>query len=178
MTHKRNKTTLAIALASLGFAVGALAASPGKLDSGDRKFIEEAAMGGMAEVELGRMVQSRAQNDQVKQFAQRMVTDHTKANDDLKQLAGSKGIEVPPSVDRKHQKEIDEIAKKDAAKLDREYMEHMVKEHKKDVREFEKQAKKAKDPDVQGFASKTLPTLKEHLALAQQVESAVKGKGR
>jgi len=178
MPHNRNKTALAIAFASLGIAVGAVAASPGKLDSSDRKFIEKAAMDGMAEVELGRIAASRAQNDQVRQFGQRMVTDNSKANDELKQLTSSKGIDLPSSVDRKHRKELDEMQKKDASKFDHEYMEQMVKEHKKDVSEFEKQSKKAKDSDVQGFASKTLPTLKEHLALAQQVESAVKGKGK
>jgi putative membrane protein len=158
-------------------ATGGKAASGAAVSSGDRKFVEKAAVDGMAEVELGRVAQSRAQNDQVKQFAQRMVTDHSKANDELKQLAGSKGINVPAAVDKKHQKELDDMQKKDAKKFDHEYMEHMVKEHKKDVSEFEKQAKHAKDPDIQGFASKTLPTLKEHLALAQQVEAAVKGGG-
>jgi putative membrane protein len=69
------------------------------------------------------------------------------------------------------------MQKKDAKKFDREYMEHMVKEHKKDVSEFEKQARNAKDPDVKAFASKTLPTLKEHLAMAQQIEASVKGGG-
>ena len=78
-------------------------------------------------------------------------------------------------MDKKHQKEMDEMQKKDAKRFDHEYMEQMVKEHKKDVSEFQKQAKSAKDPDIKGFASKTLPTLQEHLAMAQQVEAAVKG---
>jgi len=134
-------------------------------------------MDGMAEVEMGRMAASKATDAQVKQFAQRMVTDHSKANDELKQLASNKGMQLPSSVDKKHQKESDDMQKKDAKKFDREYMEHMVKEHKKDVSEFEKQARSAKDPDVKAFASKTLPTLKEHLAMAQQIEASVKGGG-
>ena len=189
-------SALAVALLSIGFAVGALAqgtsgapTQPGtskaqqsasasaKLNGGDRKFLEKAGMDGVAEVEMGRMAASKATNAQVKQFAQRMVTDHSKANDELKQLASNKGVQVPASVDKKHQKEMDDMSKKDASKFDREYMEHMVKEHKKDVSEFEKQARSAKDADVKAFASKTLPTLKEHLTMAQQVEASVKGGG-
>ena len=177
---KMKHSALAAALASLGFAIGAAAQTStgaAKLAGDERKFMEKAAMDGMAEVEMGRMAASKATDAQVKQFAQRMVTDHSKANDELKQLAGNKGVQLPSSVDKKHQKESDDMQKKDAKKFDREYMEHMVKEHKKDVSEFEKQARSAKDPDVKAFASRTLPTLKEHLAMAQQVEASVKGGG-
>jgi putative membrane protein len=191
-------SALAIAFISLGFAVGSLAQStPGsstqsgasksqqggmssgsaKLAGDERKFLEKAAMDGVAEVEMGRVAASKASDAQVKQFAQRMVTDHSKANDELKQLASNKGVQVPTSVDKKHQKEMDDLSKKDASKFDREYMEHMVKEHRKDVSEFEKQSRSAKDADVKAFASKTLPTLKEHLQMAQQIQAAVKGGG-
>jgi putative membrane protein len=201
MTHACRKTALAAALISLGFTVGAFAqttsgtaasgtnsksqqsmsksgmSGSSSVASGDRKFVEKAAMDGMAEVEMGKLAASKATNDQVKQFAQRMVTDHGKANDELKTVAGSKGIQVPASVDKKHQKDMDEMQKKDAKKFDHEYMEMMVKEHKKDVSEFEKQSKSAKDPDIKAFATKTLPTLKEHLQMAQSTQAALKGGG-
>jgi putative membrane protein len=203
MTHNCRKTALAAALFSLGFTVGAFAqgtpsttapksdskaqqsmssmssskSGSSSVASGDRKFVEKAAMDGMAEVEMGKLAASKATNDQVKQFAQRMVTDHGKANDELKSVASSKGIQVPASVDKKHQKDMDEMQKKDAKKFDHEYMEMMVKEHKKDVSEFEKQSKSAKDPDIKAFASKTLPTLKEHLQMAQSTQAALKGGG-
>jgi len=166
-----------LAGAFLSLAAGAAFAQPASLSAGERKFMEKAAIDGMAEVELGRIAQSRAQDGQVKQFAQRMVTDHSKAGDELKKLASSKGVQLPSGPDKKHQKEMDELQKKDAKKFDREYMEYMVKEHRKDVSEFEKQSRGAKDPDVKAFAAKTLPTLKEHLQMAQQVEAAVKGGG-
>ena len=190
--QSRNRA-LAVALVSLGFGAGALAqgtapsatpamaksanTSGAKLPGDERKFLEKAGMDGMAEVEMGRMAASKATDPQVKQFAQRMVTDHSKANDELKSLASSKGVQVPASVDKKHQKDMDDMGKKDAKKFDREYMEHMVKEHRKDVSEFEKQSRSAKDADVKAFAAKTLPTLKEHLQMAQQIEAAVKGGG-
>ena len=148
------------------------------LDHSDRKFIEEAAKGGMAEVEMGQIAQQKAQNPQVKEFGGRMVQDHGKANDELKTLASSKGVQVPSELDRSHKKKADSLNKKSADKFDHEYMEEMVKDHKKDVKEFEKAAKNAKDADVRNFASKTLPTLQEHLKMAEAAQQAVKGGGK
>ena len=152
--------------------------SSGSLDHADRKFIEEAAKGGMAEVELGQIAQQKAQNPQVKEFGSRMVTDHGKANDELKTLASSKGVQLPSETDRSHKHKADSLNKKSADKFDHEYMEEMVKDHKKDVKEFEKAAKNAKDADVRNFASKTLPTLQEHLKMAEAAQQAVKGEGK
>jgi putative membrane protein len=142
------------------------------LGADDRKFVESAAMDGMAEVELGKLAQQKAASDAVKQFGGRMVTDHSKANDELKRIAGTKGVSLPTSMDKKHQKDVDELSK--SSRFDHEYMELMVKEHKKDVSDFRKHSKSSKDPDVQGFASKTLPTLEEHLQLAQQTQKGLK----
>jgi len=152
--------------------------STGSLDHGDRKFIETAAKDGMAEVELGQIAQQKAQNAQVKEFASRMVTDNGKENDELKTLASGKGVQLPTETDRSHKHEADSLNKKSADKFDHEYMEKMVKDHKKDVKEFEKQAKNAKDADVRNFASKTLPTLQEHLKMAEAAQQAVKGEGK
>ena len=155
------------------------AAKPGKssgsLDHGDRKFIESTAKDGLAEVELGQLAQQKAQDSQVKEFASRMVQDHGKANDELKTLASSKGVQLPTETDRSHKHKAESLNKKSGAKFDHEYMEEMVKDHKKDVKEFEKQAKNAKDADVRNFASKTLPTLQEHLKMAEAAEKAAKG---
>jgi putative membrane protein len=134
--------------------------------------MEEAAVGGMAEVEMGKLAQQKAANDQVKQFGSRMATDHSKANDELKSLAASKGVTLPASVDKKHQKDMDELSK--SKKFDHEYMEMMVKDHKKDVADFRKHSTGAKDADLRAWAAKTLPTLEEHLKLAQDTEKAAK----
>ena len=153
-----------------GKSSGAAAA----LDRSDRKFVEEAAAGGMAEVELGKLAEQKATSDQVKQFGARMVEDHGKANDELKELAQSKGLSVPAAPDKSHQKDLDKLSKLSGAQFDREYMAHMLSDHRKDVSEFKKMSESAKDSDVKAFAGKTLPTLQEHLKMAQSVNDSVK----
>jgi len=146
----------------------------GSLDRSDRKFIEDAAVSGMAEVELGKLAQQKATDPQVKQFGEHMVQDHSKANDQLKQTASAKGVQIPTSLDKKHQGEMDKLQKLSGADFDRQYMQRMVSEHKKDVSEFEKAAKSAKDSEVKSFASQTLPTLQDHLKMAQSTHDSVK----
>jgi putative membrane protein len=114
-------------------------------------------------------------SDQVKQFGTRMVDDHSKANDDLKQVASSKGIPLPSALDSEHKSKMAKLEKLSGAQFDRAYMDDMVSDHKKDVAEFEKQAKSGNDADIKGFASKTLPTLQQHLSLAESTDKAVKG---
>jgi putative membrane protein len=149
--------------------------SSANLDHSDRKFLETAAKDGLAEVELGQLAGQRAQAAEVKQFGQRMVQDHGKANDELKQLASSKGVQVPAETDKSHQKKMEKLQKLSGADFDKAYMDDMVKDHKKDVKEFQKQAKSAKDPDVKAFASKTAPTLQDHLQMAENAQKVAKG---
>ena len=149
-------------------------ATSASVSSGDRKFMEKAAQGGMAEVQLGKLAAEKALSPEVRQFGQRMVDDHGKANDQLKQLATTKGVNLPTELDRSTQREMDKLAKLSGADFDREYMKHMVSDHKKDVSEFKSEAKKAKDGDLKQFASATLPTLEQHLSLAQAAEKAAK----
>ena len=149
-------------------------ASTDKVSGADKSFAEKAAIGGMAEVQLGNMAQQKAASEQVKQFAARMVTDHSKANDELKQIASTKGMQLPAAPDDKHKKEMDRLQKMSGADFDKAYMSHMVDDHKKDVSEFKKQAGSGNDADLKAFASKTLPTLQEHLQLAQATNDAVK----
>jgi putative membrane protein len=170
-----NKAATNSATANSAATNSGKAAARSSLASGERKFMEKAAMDGLAEVQMGQIAQQKAQNAQVKDFAGRMVTDHTKANEELKSLASAKGVQLPAEVDRSHKRHADELQKKSAEKFDREYMEHMVKEHKKDVKEFEKQAKGAKDPELKAFAQKTLPVLQSHLQAAQATYDATKG---
>ena len=149
-------------------------AGDAKLASSDRKFIMKAAEGGMAEVELGQLASQRASDPEVKQFAQRMVADHTKANDQLKQLAAGKNVPLPTDLPAAAKRERDKLSKLSGAQFDREYMRHMTSDHKKDTSEFRSAAKSAKDPDVKQFASTTLPTLEEHLQMAQSIEKSTK----
>ena len=144
------------------------------LAKADADFIKEAAMGGMMEVQLGKLAQDKSANDGVKQFGKRMEQDHSKANDELKKLASSKGVELPTALDKKHQGKVDKLAKASGADFDKRYMSDMVSDHKTDIKEFQKAADKGKDADVKNWASQTLPTLKEHLQLAQSTEQQVK----
>jgi len=130
----------------------------------DKKFIRDAALGGMAEVELGKLAQEKASSDAVKQFGERMVTDHTKANDDLKKLADAESVSIPTALDSKHQSRIDKLSKLSGTDFDRAYIKDELKDHEQDVREFQEEAQGGSDASVKDFASKTLPTLQDHLA--------------
>lgn len=144
------------------------------LASAEKKFMEKTAMHGMAEVEMGKLAQQKGASQQVKDFGARMEKDHGKANEELKSLAASKGVQLPASMDPEHHRKMEKMQKLSGAEFDRAYMKDMVEDHKKDVAEFRKQAKSAKDQDIKGFASKTLPTLEGHLQLAQQTDKAVR----
>ncbi len=135
------------------------------LNSQDRDFLMDAAMGGLEEVELGRWATQKGTSEAVKQFGQRMVTDHSQANTELMTLATSKGITLPSALDEKHQKEVAKITAMSGAAFDRAYAKKMLSDHKKDVSDFEKQSNRGTDPDLKAFAAKTLPTLQEHLQM-------------
>jgi putative membrane protein len=152
---------------------GAAASGAAALSTGDKKFIEDAAAGGMAEVELGKLAEQRASNAQVKQFGSRMVQDHGKAGDELKSLASSKGVQLPAALPKNLQSDVDKMGKLTGADFDKAYMKHMVDDHKHDVSMFEKESKSGQDTDLKAWAGKTLPTLREHLQLAQTTHASV-----
>jgi putative membrane protein len=129
----------------------------------------------MAEVELGKLASEKASNDAVKQFGKRLADDHGKAGEELKKIAQDKGITPPTEMDGKHKKLHDRLSKLSGAQFDRAYVDEMVKDHRKDVKDFQRESEKAKDSDVKSFASKTLPTLQDHLKEAEGLQSQVKG---
>ncbi len=130
-------------------------------------FMKKAAVGGMAEVELGQLAQQKGSSARVKEFGARMVRDHSKANQELKQLAGLKGVTLPTALDSKNQKVVAHLQKLSGVAFDRAYMSDMVADHKEDIADFQTEGQGGKDPDVKAFATKTLPTLEEHLKMAQ-----------
>jgi len=147
----------------------------GNISSQDRDFMMDAAMGGMMEVELGRMAAQQGSSVAVKQFGQRMVDDHSKANEELMSLASSKGITLATTMDEKQHKDMMKLQAMTGADFDRAYSKMMLSDHKKDVSEFEKQSTKGTDPDLKAFASKTLPTLREHLQMANALPANQSG---
>jgi putative membrane protein len=146
----------------------------GTLSSDDADFVQKAAKGGLAEVELGRLAQQKGASDVVKQFGQRMEQDHSKANQELQQLAFSKGVTLPQSLDEKDAAERDRLSKLSGREFDAAYMLDMVKDHMEDVSEFQREANKGQDLDVKAFASKMLPILQDHLRMAEQDEKIVR----
>jgi putative membrane protein len=144
----------------------------------DENFVIKAARGGMAEVELGKLAVDKAASDEVKKFGQRMVDDHSRANDELKTLAQNKHINLPTEIDTQEKALHDRLAKLTGASFDRAYMQAMVADHRQDVNEFRIEARSGKDADVKGWAAKTLPTLEEHLRLAESTNRAVGTTGK
>jgi putative membrane protein len=135
----------------------------------DQKFATNAAIGGMAEVQLGQLAAQKGASDEVRQFGQRMVDDHTKANQDLMQVASGKGWTLPTSLDAKHQADVTKLSGLSGDKFDKEYVKMMLDDHKKDVGEFQKESTSGADADIKSFATRTLPTLQDHLQMIQRI---------
>jgi putative membrane protein len=169
-TNRANSnSTLGNAANSVANAVSnAASAVTGTTDS---DFLKEAGLGGMAEVEMGKLASTKAANAEVKKFAQMMVTDHSKANEELKALASRKGVTIPAELDSSHKATLDGLRSQVGADFDTEYVEAMVDDHEKDVKAFEDKAKNATDPDIKAFAEKTLPVLKKHLEAIKAIQS-------
>ncbi len=155
-------------------AAGAADEQRGQLTAHDYKFVMDAAKGGMTEVALGKLAAEKATSPAVKEFGQKMADDHQKANDELMKIVSQKGATLPTDVTSGEKREEDHLRNLSGADFDKAYMDHMVKDHKKDVKEFERAAKDAKDTDVQAFAAKTLPILQEHLRMAEAADQTAK----
>ena len=158
------------AFVALFFATSA-AGQTASLAAGERRFLEDTARHGMAEIELGKLAQEKAQNADVKAFGKRMVDDHGKASEALKKLAAAKGVTLPAEVSGDHKRTHDGLAKMSGAAFDSTYMDNMLRDHEREVREFRTMARTAKDNDVKSFAASTLPTLEQHLQLAKTTTS-------
>jgi putative membrane protein len=144
-----------------------------KMSAADTKFMKTAAMGGMEEVELGKLAAQKASSADVKNFGQHMVDDHSKANDQLTQLATQKGVTLPTAMSTMQKHDMAKLAKLSGAAFDSAYVSMMVKDHKKDVADFQKESKSGKDSDLKGWAATTLPTLQDHLKMVQGISSSM-----
>lgn len=140
----------------------------------DGTFILDAASGGLMEVELGRTASTTATSPQVKEFGRMMVTDHTKANTELKAITAKKNITLPAAPTGKNRDHMNDLMAKKGADFDKAYVNMMVDDHKEDISKFQDEAKNGKDPDIKAFASKTLPVLQKHLASIQTIQKGMK----
>jgi putative membrane protein len=152
----------ALSLAGVAAAEESPAGKSSSLSAKDKTFMKKAAKGGMMEVAMGKLAEQNGQSDDVKSFGKRMVADHSKANDELKKIAAQKNVKLPakePTV---------------SWSSDKAYMDVMVKDHEKDLSEFQEEANSGSDPDVKKFADDTAKMVQEHLDLAKQTQSKLK----
>jgi putative membrane protein len=157
---------LVVGVLSLAGAARAADTTPtgggSSLSEKDKTFMKKAAKGGMMEVTMGKVAEQNGQSDDVKSFGKRMVTDHSKANDELKSIASNKEFELP--------------SKEHTGKWtsDKAYIDMMVKDHEKDLAEFKEEANSGSDPDVKKFADDTSKVIQEHLDLVKEIQGKLK----
>lgn len=155
-------TVLALTMGGVATAQDTPAGKSSSVSAKDKTFMKKAAKGGMMEVAMGKLAEEKAQSDDVKSFGKRMVTDHSKANDELKKIAAEKNVKLPakePTV---------------SWSSDKAYMDMMVKDHEKDLAEFKQEASNGSDPDVKKFADDTAKVVQEHLDLAKETQGKLK----
>jgi putative membrane protein len=149
-----------------------------KFDDSDKEkdtdFAITAADGGMLEVELGKLALQKASSAEVKKFAQMMVDDHSKANDELKALASTKNISLPAALSDKNNERIKDLQEKSGTDFDKDYMDFMVKDHEEDIDAFEKQAEDGQDAELKSWAAGKVTTLRHHLEMAKATQETVK----
>lgn len=138
----------------------------------DTKFIREAAEDNAAEIRLAEVAERKAQNPQVRDYAQQLIRDHEQSNAQLQQLAVARGVQWPVAMKKSDARMVDRYEKMNGAEFDRAVMNHWVKDHKDDIKEYDKAAKHAEDPAVKQFAVSSLPVLHNHLNRAEAIASS------
>jgi putative membrane protein len=146
------------------------------LSKEDADFMVNAASGGMFEVQLGQLAQTQSRNQRVKDFGALMIKDHRESGEKLKALAASKNITLPDSISKRQQKQKDRLQKKSGAAFDEAYINMMTNDHRKDLREFEKEAANGTNPDIKAFAGDNLKILQTHLDSATNIQKVVSKK--
>ena len=173
----KNKSITRYSTATLAFCAALIFASDGMsadkdtLNSADVKFVKQEAAAGMAVVKLAELGAQKAVRADVKAFAEMLVTDHTKANEELTKLAAAKGVELSAVIEPKHAETFQNLEKTESADFDKEFLDVAVSGHKKCVSNFEDASSDSKDNEVKMWAEKTLPTLKARLAQAEALSS-------
>ena len=132
-------------------------------------FIKKAASSGMMEVTLGELASGKAASQQVREFGQMMVQDHSQANNKLKEIAGAMNVAIPQNMQEEHRQKIDDLQNTKAEEFDRKYMEEMIKAHEQDISDFEQIQDQVENEQLRSWALETLPTLRDHLQQAEQI---------
>jgi putative membrane protein len=179
--HRQLLSTLAVTLLLSGpaFAQHPMAGpqrnatAQHELSQKDREFMKNAAIGGMAEVELGKLAQQNGHSPDVKSFGARMVQDHSRANDQLTNIAKDRGVQLPQQLDTEHMSMRDRLTKLQGDAFDRAYIKMMVADHDKDVKEFRREAQTGQDRELKRFARETLTVIEQHDQLAHNIDRSM-----
>jgi putative membrane protein len=139
----------------------------------DVKFTVTAANGGMTEVQVSKLALTKSTNPDVTMFAQMMVKDHSKANDELKALAATKNITLPIAISDDNQKKIDKLSAETEKNFDKDYSDMMVDDHNSTVDLFKSEANNGNDSAIKAWATATIPTLEHHLEMADSLKARV-----
>jgi putative membrane protein len=143
----------------------------------DENFLRNAAEGNIAEVKFGKLAEEKGQSEEVKKFGKRMVEDHSKANEELKQIGSKEGINMPTDWSHKHAQKYDALAKLSGPEFDKAYARSMVQDHETDINEYKQASTTAKNNSLKQYFEQTLPTLESHLQEAKQMQSQVSREG-
>jgi putative membrane protein len=170
VTTSTTETTGTTSTTSTGSSGG----TTSSLNSKDKEFFISAAQANLSEIALGRMAADKATNAAVKGFANRMVSDHGRANEELKKLAVEKGVALPAVVDKEQARSADALSKKVGKDFDASYMAQMIRDHERAVKNFQTGSSDTTDPDLKAWVIKTLPTLQDHLRMAKEIEAKLK----
>jgi putative membrane protein len=174
--HHRGMRTFIVAMGLVALALPVQAADEeGNLKPGSEaaQFMSEAATANLAEQDLGKLAEDRAQNARVKEYARRMVDDHKDAQDKLESIASDKGVSLPSRPNAEQQRVAERLKGLEGAAFDRAYMDAMRDDHQKVVKKFEQASQSVRDPRVKQYATDTLPHLRAHLKMAQDISGSL-----
>jgi putative membrane protein len=164
--RRTNLFVLTMLPVAAAFAAGAMT---------DQNFVEEAAQGGMAEVEVGQLAAQKGSSDAVRKFGQQMVSDHQQNNQKLQSIASGKGLKVPTETDTMHKAMSKKLQGASGEDFDKQYLKGQVADHEKMATLMKRQAESGKDAELKAFAAQTLPVVQQHLEMARSLEQGGKG---
>jgi putative membrane protein len=158
-----------VAMVGAGMLSIAAGQAVAQISPADKTFATKAAEGGQAEVSLGQLAFEKAGSQQVRQFGQQMVKDHSQANAELQTIAKQQNLALPTKPDSASIQTEQRLKSTSGSAFDTAYARDMVKDHEEDVADFKKEAQSGQDPALKAFAQKYLPVLQHHLEMAQQI---------
>jgi putative membrane protein len=169
--------TGAAAGGAAGSQAGGASGSSTSVPGADKKFAMTVAQTDLAEIQVSNLALQKSNNDDVKKLAQKLIDDHTKTSDAMKQIASQKGLTLPTEPDAKHKALATKLEGESGAQFDKDFISANSADHHKVVKEFQKEANSGKDPEIKGFASQFLPAIQEHTTMIDDLKGKAGGSG-